>query len=85
MDTLILHIKNKNKKPALLNFLKSIDYIKVEERQALADKDFIQKLPPNAKKLRKKLIDAFKEIKLAEEGKVKLKTGRELIEEMKTW
>ena len=40
------------------------------------------KLSPFAKKMKKDLEQAFKEIKLHQEGKLKLKTARELLDEL---
>jgi len=42
----------------------------------------VHKLSPAAKKLKKELEGAFKEIKLHQEGKIKLKTARELLDEL---
>lgn len=41
-----------------------------------------QKLSPSAKKIKKDLQEAFKEIKLHQEGKIQLKTARELLNEL---
>ncbi|MDB5017822.1 MAG: hypothetical protein JWQ84_2654 [Mucilaginibacter sp.] len=41
-----------------------------------------QKLSPVAKKMKKDLQDAFKEIKLHQQGKIRLKTARELLDEL---
>ena len=41
-----------------------------------------QKLSPTAKKMKKDLEQAFKEIKLHQEGKLQLKTARELLDEI---
>jgi len=40
------------------------------------------KLSPEAKKMKKELEQAFKEVKLHQEGKIKLKTARELLDEL---
>jgi calcineurin-like phosphoesterase family protein len=40
------------------------------------------KLSPAAKKVKKELETAFKEIKLHQEGKIQLKTARELLDEL---
>jgi hypothetical protein len=40
------------------------------------------KLSPAAKKMKKDLEAAFKEVKLHQEGKIKLKTARELLDEL---
>jgi calcineurin-like phosphoesterase family protein len=40
------------------------------------------KLSPFAKKMKKDLEQAFKEVKLHQEGKLKLKTARELLDEL---
>jgi hypothetical protein len=42
----------------------------------------VQKLSPAAKKMKKDLEEAFNEIKLHQEGKVQLKTARELLDEL---
>jgi hypothetical protein len=39
-----------------------------------------QKLSPAAKKMKKDLEQAFKEVKLHREGKIQLKTARELLD-----
>lgn len=41
-----------------------------------------QKLSPAAKKMKKDLEQAFKEIRLHQEGKIQLKTARELLDEL---
>ena len=41
-----------------------------------------QKLSPSAKKMKKDLEDAFKEVKLHREGKIQLKSARELLNEL---
>ena len=41
-----------------------------------------QKLSPAAKKMKKDLEQAFKEVKLHQEGKIQLKTARELLDEL---
>jgi hypothetical protein len=40
------------------------------------------KLSPSAKKIKKDLEEAFKEVKLHQEGKIQLKTARELLNEL---
>ena len=40
------------------------------------------KLSPAAKKMKKDLEQAFKEVKLHQEGKIQLKTARELLDEL---
>ncbi|MCR8557276.1 hypothetical protein KXD93_06470 [Mucilaginibacter sp. BJC16-A38] len=42
----------------------------------------VHKLSPAAKKMKKDLEEAFNEIKLHQEGKVQLKTARELLDEL---
>jgi calcineurin-like phosphoesterase family protein len=39
-------------------------------------------LSPAAKKMKKELVEAFKEVKLHQEGKIKLKSARELLDEL---
>ena len=41
-----------------------------------------RKLSPAAKKMKKDLEQAFKEVKLHQEGKIQLKTARELLDEL---
>ncbi|MBS1532164.1 MAG: hypothetical protein JSU01_17815 [Bacteroidetes bacterium] len=41
-----------------------------------------RKLSPSAKKMKKDLEVAFKEIKLHQEGKIQLKTAKELLHEL---
>jgi len=41
-----------------------------------------QKLSPAAKKMKRDLEQAFKEVRLHQEGKIKLKTARELLDEL---
>jgi hypothetical protein len=41
-----------------------------------------KKLSPAAKKMKKDLEKAFKEVKLHQEGKIKLKTAREVLDEL---
>jgi len=40
------------------------------------------KLSPAAKKMKKDMENAFKEVKLHQEGKIQLKTARELLNEL---
>lgn len=40
------------------------------------------KLSPAAKKMKKDLEDAFKEIKLHQEGKIQLKSAKQLLDEL---
>jgi hypothetical protein len=47
----------------------------------LIDTDTI-KLSPAAKKMKKDLEAAFKEVKLHQEGKIQLKSARELLDEL---
>jgi hypothetical protein len=42
----------------------------------------VHKLSPAAKKMKKDLEEAFKEVKLHQEGKIQLKTARELLDEL---
>jgi len=44
--------------------------------------DDTRKLSPAAKKMKKDLEEAFREIKLHQEGKIQLKTARELLDEL---
>ena len=82
METVTVIIKNKSKKPAFLNFLRSIDYIEVIDKKSASEAG---KYSADQSVVQKNLQKAFKNIKLADEGKLKLKTAEELIREMKNW
>ena len=45
-------------------------------------KPVVHELSPASKKMKKDLVSAFKEVKLHQEGKIQLKTARELLDEL---
>ncbi|HEV8080670.1 MAG TPA: hypothetical protein VGP43_08160 [Chitinophagaceae bacterium] len=78
METLVVTIKRKNKAAFTKELLKSFDFLEVKEKK-LASVKKIKK----ENYLRKSLVQAFKEVKLAEEGKLHLKSWDEVIKQLK--
>ena len=75
METLVVTIKKKNKAAFTKELLKSFDFLEVaEEKKSAFTKNPIRK---------KALIKALKEVKLAEEGKLKLKNWDEVVKKLK--
>ena len=74
MERLVVTIKRKNKAAFTKELLKSFDFLEIKEEKEFTKTD---------KKLIKNLAEAFKEVKLAEEGKIRLKTGDEVVETLK--
>lgn len=71
-----LDITEESKIPFFLELVKSFDYIKiVNEQKALKKAAF-------KAELREGLIESFRDIKLYNEGKIKLKTAREALDEL---
>ncbi len=79
METLVVTIKRKNKAAFTKELLKSFDFLEVRKEKKLASVKKIKK----ENYLRKSLIQAFKEVKLAEEGKLHLKSWDEVIKQLK--
>ena len=77
METLVVTIKRKNKAAFTKELLKSFDFLEVREEKKSAPVKNI-----NAKR-RKALILAFKEVKLAEEGKLRLQSWDEAVKKLK--
>lgn len=77
METLVITIKRKNKAAFTKELLKSFDFLEVREEKKSAPVKNI-----NAKR-RKALILAFKEVKLAEEGKLRLQSWDEVVKKLK--
>ena len=77
METLVVTIKRKNKAAFTKELLSSFDFLEVRE----------EKKPAPAKNInatrRKALVQAFKEVKLAEEGKLRLKSWDEVVKKLK--
>ena len=59
----ILNIKDSRKAPFLMELLKSLDYIHIKKVEKKSDNLFLANL-----------ADAFEEVKLHEQGKIKLKS-----------
>jgi hypothetical protein len=73
---LTLDITEESKIPFFMELVKSFDYIKiVNEQKALKKAAF-------KAELREGLRQSFKEMRLHEEGKIKLKTAREALNEL---
>jgi hypothetical protein len=73
---LTLDITEESKIPFFMELVKSFDYIKiVNEQKALKKAAF-------KAEFREGLRESFRDIKLYNEGKIKLKTARELLDEL---
>jgi len=67
----ILNIKDSSKAPFLIELLKSLDYINIKKIEKESDSLFFADL-----------ADAFEEVKLHEQGKIKLKSLKEVLNEL---
>jgi hypothetical protein len=76
METLIVKIKNRNKAAFTKELLKSFDFLEVKEEKNILVK------PELSKKRKTALIQAFKEMKLVEQGKLKAKSATDLLKEL---
>ncbi len=63
---------NDNKAPAFLNFIKSLDFIKVEDKSD----------EPTKEDILKSIKDGLTEVKLHSEGKIKLQSARDFLNEI---
>lgn len=77
METLIVKIKKQNKAAFTKELLKSFDFLEVKEEKNILPK------PGLSKKRKATLTKAFKEMKLVEQGKLKAKSGADLLKELK--
>ena len=77
METLVVTIKRKNKAAFTKELLNSFDFLEVREEKKSAPAKNI-----NANR-KKALVQAFKEVKLAEEGKLRLQSWDEVIKKLK--
>ncbi|MEO6453338.1 MAG: hypothetical protein ABIN97_04665 [Ginsengibacter sp.] len=75
METLVVTIKRKNKIAFTKELLKSFSFLDVKEEKKITT--------VNKTAIKNSLIQAFKEIKLAEEGKLKLKSWDEVVKKLK--
>jgi hypothetical protein len=77
METLIVKIKNKNKAAFTKELLKSFDFLEVTPGK--------KNVPPLSISTKRKaaLTKGFKELKLAEEGKLKGKPAADLLKELR--
>ena len=67
----ILNIKDSSKAPFLIELLKSLDYINIKKVEKESDSLFFDDL-----------ADAFEEVKLHEQGKIKLKSLKAVLNEL---
>jgi hypothetical protein len=77
METLIVKIKKQNKAAFTKELLKSFDFLEVKEEKSIVIK------PGLSKKRKAALAQGFKEMKLVEQGKLKIKSGADLLKELK--
>jgi hypothetical protein len=70
-------IKIRNKKARTI--LKGLEELKVIE---IVEEDITRNWSPKKKQQAKDFLSAYKEAKLAEQGKIKLKTAQSLIDEL---
>ncbi len=73
MEQLVLHIKKKNKLPFIKELLKAFDYVEVLEAKELS---------PKEKKWLAGFEKAIEQINLHKQGKIKLKTAKQLLDEL---
>ena len=76
MTQLILNIKNENKLPFLKELLKRMEFVEVIDS---ADK---KKLTAKEKKILKGLEDAVVQVNLHKQGKIKLKTVQQVLNDL---
>lgn len=74
MTEILIRIKNRRKVSFIKELLSSFNYVELKE----LEKEFT----PAEKRMIKGLKQSFKEIKLHQQGKIKLKTLQELIDEL---
>jgi cephalosporin-C deacetylase-like acetyl esterase len=74
MTEILVRIKNRRKVSFIKELLRSFSYVEL--------KDFEKEFTPAEKKVLKGLKQSFKEVKLAEQGKIKLKTLQQLLDEL---
>ena len=74
MTEILIRIKNRRKVSFIKELLGSFNYVEL--------KDFEKEFTPAEKKVLKGLKQSFKEVKLAEQGKIKLKTLQQLLDEL---
>ena len=77
METLVVTIKRKNKSAFTKELLKSFSFLEVRVEKKMAT---TKKINTNRKK---DLIQAMAEVKLSEEGKLKLKPWDEAVKKLK--
>jgi polynucleotide 5'-kinase involved in rRNA processing len=77
METLVITIKRKSKAAFTKELLRSFSFLEVKEEKK---KTQIKEISTTR---RKSLIRAFKEVKLSEEGKLKLKSWDEEVKNLK--
>jgi hypothetical protein len=74
MTEILIHIKNRRKVSFIKELLGSFNYVELKE----LEKEF----NPAEKRMIRGLKQSFKEIKLHEQGKIKLKPLQELLDEL---
>jgi hypothetical protein len=74
MTEILVRIKNKRKVSFIKELLQSFSFVELKEME----KEF----SPGDKKLLRGLKQSFKEVKLHQQGKLKLKTFQQLIDEL---
>ncbi|HEX6845683.1 MAG TPA: hypothetical protein VF144_01835 [Chitinophagaceae bacterium] len=74
MTEILVRIKNRKKVPFIKELLRSFQYVESKEME--------KELSLAEKKRLKNLKKSFKEVKLAEEGKLKLKTIQQVLDEL---
>lgn len=74
METFIVKIKNKNKVAFTKELLSSFSFLEIEKEK---------KTPAVSIKRKKALIQGFKELKLVEDGKLKVKPASELLKKLR--
>lgn len=73
MEQLVLHIKKKNKLPFIKELLQAFDYVEVLESKQLSTKE---------KKWLQDFEKAIEQVNLHKQGKIKLKTAKQLLDEL---
>ena len=75
METLVVTIKKKNKAAFTKELLKSFDFLEVKEEK--------KTISPKNTNRRKALLQALGEVKLVEEGKLRLKNWDKVVKKLK--
>ena len=77
METIIVKIMKDNKVAFTKELLQSFDFLEIQDEKNVLQKTGL------SKKRKRALEQGFKELKLVEEGKLKVKSGADVLKELK--